>query len=360
MIHIAFCTDKNYVMPTGVAMISVCENNRDEKICFHMVINVGDVTPSSDLILPELRKIAEQYNALYNEYYVTSCDLNKFGNSKVSHISLTTYARFFFPDLLPLSIEKVIYIDGDVCVNESLRDLWHTPLTDYCPLAAVPDVHGYSAVRRLTISYDSSEIYYNAGVLLINLKCWRDNNIAEKCIAYGKEKAGSLPMMDQDVINAVLGPQIKRLSFRYNFISLLFFEPELYWMIPYEDVEEIRHLKETWSPVIIHYGTPNKPWKDDWCPMREIWEKYEALSPWAGQERQSVITRFDRTTIYIVFIKAYWSDPDLFKKSLLPFIKLFNIAVKMKNKALFMKIGVSPMSCFSKILSIIYSFKTRR
>ena len=41
MMYIAFCTDINYLIPTGVAMISVCETNRDIDICFYIVETIS-------------------------------------------------------------------------------------------------------------------------------------------------------------------------------------------------------------------------------------------------------------------------------------------------------------------------------
>ena len=38
-IDIVACTDKRYVMPTGVMMISVCENNPETDIVFHIIVD---------------------------------------------------------------------------------------------------------------------------------------------------------------------------------------------------------------------------------------------------------------------------------------------------------------------------------
>ena len=38
-IHIAVCLDNGYVMPTGVLMYSVCVNNQDVDIDFHVLID---------------------------------------------------------------------------------------------------------------------------------------------------------------------------------------------------------------------------------------------------------------------------------------------------------------------------------
>lgn len=42
---IVACTDKGFVMPTGVMMYSVCDNNADIPITFHIIVD-GSVTES--------------------------------------------------------------------------------------------------------------------------------------------------------------------------------------------------------------------------------------------------------------------------------------------------------------------------
>lgn len=43
--ELVMCTDKNYVMPCGVMLYSICQNNQDVDITFHIVIDES-VNPS--------------------------------------------------------------------------------------------------------------------------------------------------------------------------------------------------------------------------------------------------------------------------------------------------------------------------
>lgn len=352
--NIAFCTDSNYIIPTGIAMISICENNIDQEIFFHIIIPTDENDP---ICLPNLKDIADKYNKGYAEYHLSNSLLTKFGVSQVGHISMTTFARFFLPDLLPKTIKVLLYLDGDVVVNASLESLFDTNL-DYYYMAAVPDVHGGSAVRHLSIGLGDSITYINAGVLLINLDYWRKENITAKLIDYAIEKKDCLPMMDQDVINKVLGAKTKLLSPTYNFISLFYFESELYWMIPHCFVKEVREIKKKGNPIIIHYGTQNKPWKNEWCPLREKWMKYCQLSQWKDFEVKDVVTRFDRSTVYNSFIEAYWSDTKLMKEMVYHCVKLQNISVRMKHKKLFVRLAMTPVKLLTNILEFVYKYKT--
>ena len=72
MMHIAFCTDTNYIMPAGVAMVSVCENNKNIDINFHLVITDEGTSPDEvDNKVKPLLDIANSYNKQVNVYRIS-------------------------------------------------------------------------------------------------------------------------------------------------------------------------------------------------------------------------------------------------------------------------------------------------
>ena len=128
-------------------------------------------------------------------------------------------------------------------------------------------------------------------------------------------------------------------------------------MVDWELVDEIHQAKE--HPVIIHYMTPNKPWKDEWCPRQEVWEHYFQMSAWKDCPKEPMITRFDRSVIYQPFIDAWWSDARLMRKSLVPFIECFDIAVRLKRKETYMYLATRPLAWMNWALRKVYHVKTR-
>ena len=91
MMHIAFCTDINYLMPTGVAMISVCETNRDIDICFHVVETISHKVGSDSFSV--LREIAEKYGKEYREYQLTEEELSDYECRGVNRVTTTAFSR---------------------------------------------------------------------------------------------------------------------------------------------------------------------------------------------------------------------------------------------------------------------------
>lgn len=359
--HIVYCTDTNYIMPIGVAMISVCENNKDENITFHIFITDMEATNEViDTKTAKLKEVANKYNQTIEIYHFDFEKLRVFGHTQFGHISIAALVRLYIADLLPDTIDRVMYMDGDTLVNDKLRPLWETEMAADCPLAAVVDANGTSALTHYALKTPVNTPYINSGVLLINLSCWRQEKSSATLISVAKEKLDTFPYIDQDLINYVFGDRIKLLPIKYNFQTIFIFSPEFYWMVDCQYVDEIRSLIKEKNPVIIHYITANKPWKDEWCPLREIWNKYKALSPWKDVPVESLVTRFDRCDIYDDFIDAYWGDTKLMKALLRPVIPLAKTILKFKNKEKIANVVTIPLRIATVLLERIYRFKARK
>ncbi len=82
----------------------------------------------------------------------------------LSHISVATYFRLFSTELLP-ELDKAIYLDCDILVRGSLKELWNMDMGGNY-LAAVYHPNSLSvnngAFKRLDIPI--SQGYFNAGV----------------------------------------------------------------------------------------------------------------------------------------------------------------------------------------------------
>lgn len=358
--HIAFCTDSNYIMPTGVAMISVCENNKNEDIEFHIVFTSSTSSNESlNITIEPLKAIAEKYGSSFHCYLLAEKELESFKCSGAGYISTTAFARMYLPELLDVSIKKVIYMDCDTIVDGSLREMWDTELAPDSPFGAVVDVHANSAIRHYPLNLDIKYTYINSGVLLFNLDCWRRKNLLIQVRQCALEHSDSFSMLDQDVLNYLFHDTLTLLSVKFNFQTLFYFESSLYWMVPYVYFDEINDCKSKDQAIIIHYVTPNKPWKDEWCPLREKWMKYLEMSQWKGIDVKTVVTRFDRSTVYNSFIEAYWSDTKLMKEMVNQCVRLQNISVRMKHKKLFVRLAMTPMKLLTNILEFVYKYKTR-
>lgn len=136
-----------------------------------------------------------------------------------------------YPDLLP-KLQKVIHLDADTIVCDSLVDMWKTDLTGKW-FAAVPERFGrYKPF---------GEKYYNAGVMLLNLKQIREDKITPVMVEY--LNTVRQPWADQDAWNkyGIEQGKIVELVARYN---------------------ENQMTGTTDAPAIVHYCGVVNWWKN--------------------------------------------------------------------------------------------------
>ena len=91
-------------------------------------------------------------------------------------------ARLFLAQIVKEN--KILYLDCDTLINHSLCDLWNTDLEGYY-IAGVKDI--IAPQLKQDIQLLPTDIYINAGILLINIQEWKKNKIESQFIAYIKK-----------------------------------------------------------------------------------------------------------------------------------------------------------------------------
>jgi len=131
--------------------------------------------------------------------------------------SVTAAFRLIVGKILPKSITKAIYLDGDTICNLDIRELWQVELGD-SPLAAVPEHDNPQSCWGLQICRDGfvkPENYFNSGVMIVNLEKFRaEENTIAAGIRLGAEKQYEL--FDQDILNYCFSEKALKLPRKYN------------------------------------------------------------------------------------------------------------------------------------------------
>lgn len=268
MMQIVFTSDNNYLRYLGVAMCSICENNRGEEICFHVILS-GEVQDEGKQYLEE---ICGRYGKGIKFYPIHNELLKVLPAGEAgqpAHISNAAYYRLFLSSILPEDVDKVLYLDCDLIAVRSLVSLWDTDMAD-CPVAAVPDMDEAALDKYRRLQYPPALGYFNSGVLLVNLKYWREHDCQGQFENYIAEHLDRIVYHDQDVLNVVFCRNKKVLPIKFNVQeAALMTRVNISWEYD-EQLEEA--LKE---PVIIHYTTWKKPWNEG-CehPWKSEWYKY--------------------------------------------------------------------------------------
>lgn len=189
-----------------------------------------------------------------------------------------TWYKIFLPDLLPDSVDRVLYLDADLIVADSLLPLWETPL-EASYLAAVTNVlPPIYRDRARELGLPDDKAYFNAGVMMMNLRLMREERCSQALVGYGVEHSTELVLRDQDTLNVVLGRRRKQLHPRWNCMNALLVYPESKDLLGAEAVQEARA-----QPAIRHFEGPddNKPWHL-MCrqPERHLYRAHRHRTPW--------------------------------------------------------------------------------
>lgn len=271
---IACTIDNHYIRHCAVMLRSLFEVNAEEAL--HVYVVHSDLNPEQrGVLVSYLGGFLPSVSFLH-----VSADL--LGDVPLhGHLSLATYFRLLFPTILPAGVKRLIFLDSDLTVHDSLRDLWQTPLQGH-PLAAVIDRSQDENLERLGLA-GGEGFYFNCGVLLIDLEAWRREAVIEKGLAYAIANPEKVIFCDQDVINALFHGRCLPLHPRWNAL------PHLWGLTPVQQWADqslgADALAARERPAIVHFAGAgaSKPWNHGCThPLAGRYRQLLTTTPWAA------------------------------------------------------------------------------
>ncbi|MDO5340846.1 MAG: glycosyltransferase family 8 protein [Bacteroidia bacterium] len=271
-INILCATDKNFVPYCGIMLTSLFENNKEEKLCVNIIVDSSVKDKDRKLFV----KLGEQY---HQQIELISVDESTFAQYPVYNKQWTNsiYYRLLAAELLPNTIDKLIYLDCDIVVNGHIREMWEINISNYA-VGVVPDIWAprQDVYERLDLKNDG--LFFNSGSMLINLKYWREKKLREQFLDYIKNNFEKLWFNDQDTLNGVLVDQKLIIPVTYNY-QIVFLQKTL---LATFSTEWQKQILETTNPLIIHYAASTKPWMIIYynMPFLSKWRYYRDISYW--------------------------------------------------------------------------------
>ena len=273
MIHIALCHDNNYAPYSSVVIASIIDNNKEEKITFHL-LHTNLTKERCDTIKAWVEGFQGKHVCFYQMQKETFRD---FPIDENTYLDYGAYIRLYLGECLP-HLDKVIYLDCDIIVRGQLTELWNTDISEYAVAGVRDRINDYIRVYN-RLRYPMADGYINSGMMLINLKRWREDGFFRKAQQVACERgADVLKNHDQDIINAIYHGQILMLPFRYNLLEYYLYVEE--WL--YLDHKYYPEIGEACQhPVIVHFCMPQKPWHYECInPFKTLYYKYRKMTPW--------------------------------------------------------------------------------
>lgn len=275
-IPIVLAADNNYRYPLMVTLLSAVMNAEANTQYQFIILVPNEFEADSVKIINRLLKENNMPEAIF---YNMQKDYQGI-QMQIKHITYATFYRLQLPELLK-DIDKCIYLDVDTVIEKDLKDLFDIEIENKY-MAGVKAAGYYYPEEKKVKSMQLLEIaefdqYVNAGVLLLNLKKMREDNLSESFENLLKK---NFPSQDQDILNAACYSQIKILPPKYNAMT----KYDAGNKKAYDTIEclSICYSREEWneacdSPVIIHYADRWKPWQDLRGSFVEEWWKYAML-----------------------------------------------------------------------------------
>lgn len=281
--NVVYSSSDSYSEICGISIVSLLENNKETDE-IHIFIIDNDISEKNRILL---RDSVVKYNRTLT--FVDKINVEEITNTSiyVGRWNIGTFFRLYLSSILPLNVDRVIYLDCDTIIRHSLEEIYNLDLGEYL-VAGVDDCR--SNLYRLDIGCNPNTVYINNGFMVINLKAWREKNIESKFTSFIESRGGNLTYMDQAPLNAVLGPQnlIYELPAVYNAQRIFFdftYRQLLKVRKPQHHLSEIEYNNAISNPIIVHF-TPvfisgTRPWNfKDNHKFRKEYIYYKSLSLW--------------------------------------------------------------------------------
>ena len=177
------------------------------------------------------------------------------------------------------------YLDSDIVVLKDLTEFYNTCISEV--YACVIEDCLELIRKHLPHSGFKKEYnidpYFNSGVMLLNLKKLREDNIGTKLVE-SKLKNSKWPYMYQSQFNYLFKGKCNFKNKTFNFLNTLFEYPSEQYLhlIKKDDGNKYSDIYELIKDIVILHMTGNKkPWKyKENVPMSGTWLKYYKLSPY--------------------------------------------------------------------------------
>ena len=178
---------------------------------------------------------------------------------RCDYFTLTIYFRLFIPAMFP-QYDKGIYIDSDVVLTDDIAKLFDIDIGDNyigaCNDLSIADIPPLVAYTEDAVGVKAKE-YINSGVLLMNLKKLRENDLEGHFLNLLSTYHFDSIAPDQDYLNAMCNGKIYYLD-------------EAWDAMPNDAKPQ---LEKTY---LIHYNLFSKPWCYDGVQYeKEFWEYAE-------------------------------------------------------------------------------------
>ncbi|MCX8736207.1 glycosyltransferase family 8 protein [Lactobacillus sp. B4026] len=268
-IEILVTIDQNYIKPLEVMMYSMKLNNMEQNFCIWLIHdNIADsalrnLTKYGEQIGMQVKTVAMNNNITFPDSLLNLHDYPK-----------EMYFRLLSGQVLPASLHRVLYLDPDILVINSLRKLWELDLAGNMFAAAVHEglTDIMSSINNIRLGTTTG--YFNSGIMLMDLDEMRKKVKIEDITAAIEKNHDTLILPDQDILNYLYGEDILKIpETLWNYDARAY---SVYLARSTGDCN-IEWVMENTS--ILHFCGKPKPWqKEKHSRFKALYLNYQQMT----------------------------------------------------------------------------------
>jgi lipopolysaccharide biosynthesis glycosyltransferase len=279
-LRVVYVADDNYAMPLAVSLKSLAEHTSD---LANVVVTI--ITPRFEEDV--LRRVLATCPDLHCEVMrVPASTID--GLPAIEHWTATPFLKLLIPILINVD-EPIIVLDADTIVLADLRELHRTPL-DGRPIAAVQD----PIMRRFDVKPEArrwvemgvarSTPYFNAGVVLVDVKSCRRLGIMSDALAYSYKYRDEIENPDEEAVNVILKGNWLPLDPEWNILTMVVGTIVVAKRLGLEYPLPQRYADAVRNPKVVHFSSKDKPWHPEGQhgPLSGLFYQYLDQTTWAG------------------------------------------------------------------------------
>ncbi|MDD2233363.1 MAG: glycosyltransferase family 8 protein [Desulfitobacteriaceae bacterium] len=266
--NILVALDSNYVKPLRIMLKSLFFNNPQEKFTIYLMHST--LLKQKELV--ELFTFIKNEGNSLEEVYIND---NYFKDAPVNlHFSKEMYYRLLAFKFLPQNLERVLYLDPDILILNSIKSLYELEMKDYLYAATCHNMSFIREINKIRLKPYEIDEYYNSGVLLMNLGLQRQVLHEDDIYEFIDNNQLKLIMPDQDVLNALYPKKIKGLDRKiYNYDARRY----LYYKLTTDGKWNMDNVIR--NTVVLHFCGRKKPWQESYTgTFHSLYKHYEKLT----------------------------------------------------------------------------------
>jgi lipopolysaccharide biosynthesis glycosyltransferase len=178
-----------------------------------------------------------------------------------SSYPLNIYMRLFIPYFIAAEIETVLYLDVDMIVQKDVSTLFDIDLSQHVVAAVLdPRIITFDNSWGGVLNYQELGLpgttrYFNTGLLVMNTKLWREQNVTEKIINCIEQHKKFANYPDQYGLNVVLANKWLELDPLWNHFSTIETTetPFLIHFVERKPIYKAYNYSETFKQIFYSY-----------------------------------------------------------------------------------------------------------